>query len=222
MVFCFRSVLIISALRVQALYEVGSIDVTYSKCYLGLLTEVGAFMSIITCCTPSLMPILVRTGAWARHFHSLMTVFGRSTSRRTRSRMLPTGGPEMTRPPRGARNRHRAWWGEASYRSETRIGDRNLAYHGTSYRARSRSRVRWAEVAENSETTDMARMDVEAQIEDRPGVNELERRESLAEQASEGHPRSLPRIPEALSAGDASPDTGLSSMLPVYQIQVAD
>ena len=45
-------VLIVTGLRIQALYLVNSPDVTYSKGYLGFLSMLGAFLSIITCCIP--------------------------------------------------------------------------------------------------------------------------------------------------------------------------
>ena len=44
--------MIITGFRVEGLNLVSSADVTYSKSYLGLLSMLGAFLSIIICCIP--------------------------------------------------------------------------------------------------------------------------------------------------------------------------
>jgi hypothetical protein len=72
----FNSVMIISALRIQALNLVNSNDVTYSKCYLGLLSEVGAFLTIVTCCAPFSEPVIKRCKPYAEIINSLLAVIG--------------------------------------------------------------------------------------------------------------------------------------------------
>ena len=57
-------VLVVTGLRMQALYLVGSPDVTYSKGYLGFLSMFGAFLSIITCCIPLALPGFKRVLEW--------------------------------------------------------------------------------------------------------------------------------------------------------------
>ncbi|MCJ1239013.1 hypothetical protein MMC14_007006 [Varicellaria rhodocarpa] len=54
----FRAILI-NALRIKALHFVNSVDFTYSKCYIGLLSALWALISIILCCTPAI-PILIK------------------------------------------------------------------------------------------------------------------------------------------------------------------
>ena len=49
-----HSVLIITILRICSLHSVSSPDYTYSKGYLGLLSVLGALLSIITCCSPGI------------------------------------------------------------------------------------------------------------------------------------------------------------------------
>ncbi|KAI1355775.1 hypothetical protein F5Y01DRAFT_326304 [Xylaria sp. FL0043] len=46
-------VTIITGFRIAALHRVGSLDVTYDQAYLGLLSTLGALLSIIASCVPS-------------------------------------------------------------------------------------------------------------------------------------------------------------------------
>ncbi|KAI1276573.1 hypothetical protein F5Y07DRAFT_366310 [Xylaria sp. FL0933] len=50
-------VTIITGVRIAALHRVGSLDVTYDQAYLGLLSTLGALLSIIASCVPSFGPI---------------------------------------------------------------------------------------------------------------------------------------------------------------------
>lgn len=50
-------IIVITGLRIDALNMVNSTDITYSKGYLGLLSEAGAFVGITTCSTGFLISL---------------------------------------------------------------------------------------------------------------------------------------------------------------------
>ena len=64
--------MIITGLRMQALRMVNSTDYTYSKGYLGLLSVLGALLSVITCSAPSLVPLVREVSRlWRRPISNL-------------------------------------------------------------------------------------------------------------------------------------------------------
>ena len=50
----------ITGFRIQALHLSNAADFTFSGGYLGLLSALGALFGIISCCVPSLAPVLKR------------------------------------------------------------------------------------------------------------------------------------------------------------------
>ena len=79
-----NSVIIITCLRIQALHSVNSTDFTYSKGYLALLSTLGALLSIITGCAPTIRFALrrMKVGLWIpsylRSFRTRIHRFHRS------------------------------------------------------------------------------------------------------------------------------------------------
>jgi hypothetical protein len=57
-------VLIVTGLRLADMAFLTSTDITYSRCYLGLLSEVGAFLGIITCNITLSVPALRKIWLW--------------------------------------------------------------------------------------------------------------------------------------------------------------
>ena len=56
--YCFARVIVITGFRIQALHVVTSTDFTYTRGYLGLLSVLGALLSIIMCCALPIMTLV--------------------------------------------------------------------------------------------------------------------------------------------------------------------
>lgn len=74
-------VTVITALRIAALHRINSYDFSYDQGYLGLLSAVGALLSIISCCAISLVPFV-------RYLHSIFPSRRRVDSVYTDQRLL--------------------------------------------------------------------------------------------------------------------------------------
>ncbi|MCJ1389190.1 hypothetical protein MMC18_002045 [Xylographa bjoerkii] len=90
-------VVIITALRIKALHMVTSADFTYARGYLGLLSVLGALLSIIACCAPCVAALLTRVKRPAflntlygcRFFRALESSF-QSSAAKTQEQGLPS------------------------------------------------------------------------------------------------------------------------------------
>lgn len=102
-----RSVLVVTSLRIQALWNVTSPDMTYSRCYLGLLSEIGAYATIITACMPAL-------GGWYWYYRSRKESKRRDTRLRyeleAMSSSLSTWGSKRPKKVRRKSERRRKAW----------------------------------------------------------------------------------------------------------------
>lgn len=56
----FRRVVVVTRLRLRALNRVNTRDFTYDRGYLGLLSNLGPMLGIITCCASAILPFVRR------------------------------------------------------------------------------------------------------------------------------------------------------------------
>ena len=89
-----RRVFIITGLRIQALHLTTSADFTYSKGYIGLLSVLGALLSIIFCCVPSIYGLINLLGA--RRRDRLARIEEQVVNEPTRPRTLPLATEAQT------------------------------------------------------------------------------------------------------------------------------